>query len=346
MHCTFKKYRLHFKEPGGTSRGILRYKDTYFLILQDGEKLAFGECNLFKGLSADDRPDYEGKLTEVCNRIFEEKEKILSSLTKWPSIAFGVETLLKDWNNGCNRIIFPEAFKENSFSVPVNGLIWMGTEQEMKKRIDEKLKAGNPCIKLKIGAIDFEKELKLVRYIRERKTKDEVEIRLDANGAFSPQEAMRKTEILFPFNIHYIEQPIRAGQLQEMASLIEKSPIPIALDEELIGVYSKEERIKLLNTLNPRILILKPALIGGFAACDYYRLYLKGIDKEFTITSALETNIGLNAIAQYIATTHPQSAQGIGTGHLFTNNILSPYELEHGNLIYHPEKKWDLKPLL
>lgn len=345
MRVTFKKYILHFKEPGGTSRGVLHDKETYFLMLEDEGKYAFGECNLFKGLSADDREGYEKKLTEVCTRIPSEKENILSSLSEWPSIQFGVETLLRDWKNGCRRIIFPDAFSNNSFSVPVNGLIWMGTESEMKKRIDRKLSSGYKCIKLKIGAIDFEKELALVKYIRE-KGGESLEIRLDANGGFSSEEALKKIEKLYPYNIHYIEQPVRAGQWAKMAQLIKESPVPIALDEELIGIFKTDDKIRLMDTLKPSILILKPALIGGFASCNFYRNLLKPRNGYCVVTSALESNIGLNAIAQYIATFHPQIPQGIGTGQLFNNNIPAPYHLSPGTLHYDPGGAWNFKSVV
>lgn len=346
MQCVFKKYNLHFKEPGGTSRGVLYDKLTYFLILKDNGRFAIGECNLFKGLSSDDREGYEEKLLEVCNRLPSEKEKILADLIEWPSIAFGVETLLRDWKNGCRRIIFPEAFSGNTFSVPVNGLIWMGTEDEMLTRIDLNITSGFKCVKLKIGAIDFQKEINLIQYIRSRYDRHDIEIRLDVNGAFSPDEALEKIKLLHPFRIKYIEQPIRAGQLNEMAALIKKSPIPIALDEELIGKHNNTEKEKLIEHLRPEVLILKPALTGGFGSCDFYRKLMNETGGYCVVTSALESNIGLNAIAQYTAILHPKIPQGLGTGKLFTNNIPSPYLLNPGVLQFSKDHTWDIKQLL
>ncbi len=342
MHCTFKKYTLYFKQPAGTSRGWLRDKDTYILIADVNGRKAYGECNLFKGLSADDRDGYEDKLKEVCERLPLEGEKILSSLQDWPSIAFGVEMLLLDVKNGCKQIIFPEVFSDNTFTVPTNGLIWMGDRAQMMKRVDEKLGKGYKCIKLKIGGINFEEEVGILAYIRSKADGKKVNLRLDANGAFAPGKALKKIEALAAFGIQHIEQPIKAGQWNAMAELVRYSPIPIALDEELIGVHSLEEKRRLMATIAPKVLILKPALLGGFAACDKWRMLLKDVPDSYCIvTSALESNIGLNAIAQYTAKSNPKEAQGLGTGQLYTNNIPAPYDLDATGLHFNPSKNWD-----
>ncbi len=346
MHCTFKKYNLHFKQPAGTSRGWLRDKETYFLIAEAEGQNAYGECNLFKGLSVDDRDGYEDKLKEVCERLPREGENILSSLQDWPSIAFGVESILFDIKNGCRQIIFPEVFSNNTFSVPTNGLIWMGNQEEMMQRVDEKLRAGYQCIKLKIGGINFEDEVAILRYIRSKAGSDKVSLRLDANGAFTPEEALSKISVLSQFDIQYIEQPIRAGQWNTMAEIVKQSAIPIALDEELIGFHSSEERARLIRTIAPKVLILKPALLGGFAACDEWKELLKVVPEAYCIvTSALESNIGLNAIAQYTAKSKPIFAQGLGTGQLYTNNIPAPYDLNAAGLHFNPAKNWDFSLL-
>lgn len=346
MHCTFKKYTLNFKQPAGTSRGWLRDKKTYFLIAEVNGRKAYGECNLFKGLSADDRDDYEEKLANVCERIPRVKENFLSSLNDWPSIAFGVETLLLDIKNGCNQIIFPEVFIKNTFSIPTNGLIWMGNKEEMMMRVDEKLEKGYTCIKLKIGGINFGDEVSILQYIRSKASKEKVSLRLDANGAFSSEDALNKIEILSQFGIQYIEQPIKAGHWKAMADIVKKSAIPIALDEELIGVNSFNEKKKLLETIVPQVLILKPALLGGFAACDEWKILLKEVPGSYCIvTSALESNIGLNAIAQYTTKSKPELAQGLGTGQLYTNNIPAPYDLDADGLHFNSSKKWNFSPL-
>lgn len=343
--CTFKKYTLHFRKTGGTSRGVLYDKDTYFLIMHDSLITAYGECNLFKGLSFDDRPGYEEKLTEVCKRLPKEKDSILNELHEWPSIRFGVETLLKDWENGGRQIIFPEVIEEDGFTIPVNGLIWMGNRDEMKNRIQEKLEEGYTSIKLKVGAIDFESELNLIKHIRQQFNAELVEIRLDANGAFSADDAPEKLKRISEYDVHYIEQPIKPGNWEQMAAIVEKSPVKIALDEELIGLISWAEREQLIQTISPDLLILKPALIGGFEVCDHWKTLITSNGGEWVITSALESNIGLNAIAQYTALNTGSTAQGLGTGRLFTNNFPSPYTVDADGLHYHTDKKWDFSLL-
>lgn len=340
MKIEVKKYQLHFRRPGGTSRGVLHTKDTYILIADDGKQQAFGEAALFRGLSADDRPEYDAVLTGCCNRLLTEGSSILSEYTEWPSIVFGCETLLRDIRNGCNQIIFPEAFTNGGFSVPANGLIWMGTPDFMMEQIKEKLNAGFTSIKLKIG-VRFEDELQIIRFIRQQFSAAEVEIRLDANGAFSPDDALDYLEQLAAFNISYIEQPIKAGQWQEMARLVQSSPVPIALDEELIGVFLNDTKRSLIETIRPHLIVLKPALIGGFTACDEWKQLVRCIGGEWVITSSLESNIGLNAIAQYAAAAPGNYAQGLGTGMLFTNNFDSPYTFDANGLHYHPERNWN-----
>lgn len=345
MVCNFKKYRLHFKKPSGTSRGILLYKDTYILKLSNGIKTAFGECNLFKNLAVDDREDYEEKLREVCLRLPVEKENLLNDLIEWPSIKFGVETLLMDWENGGRQIIFPQSVMDKGFTIPINCLIWMGSKEEMKAQITNKLQSGYTCIKLKIGAIDFAAELELLRYIRKQYAAREVEIRVDANGAFEFEEAKEKLKRISEFEVNYIEQPIKAGQWQEMAELVENSQVKIALDEELIGVFDFESKLKLIETISPRVLILKPALHGGFNSCDEWKKLIESQSGNWVVTSALECNIGLNSIAQYAAQNITQIPQGLGTGQLFTNNIPSPYTIDAGGLHYHADITWDFSLL-
>ncbi|MCO5230311.1 MAG: o-succinylbenzoate synthase [Chitinophagales bacterium] len=345
MTCNFIKYKLQFKIPGGTSRGILHQKDTYIIKLEDNGKIAYGECNRFKNLSFDDREIYEDKLSDVCKKISERRENILDELEEWPSIYFGVETLLKDWENGCQQIIFPEVIQNGGFSIPINALIWMGEKDFMLKQITQKLEEGYTSIKLKIGAIDFQTELALIQYIRKQFNEQEVEIRLDANGAFQANEALDKLNQLADFQISYIEQPIRAGQWQEMADIVEKSPIKIALDEELIGIISQKEKEKMMQTISPQLLILKPALIGGFQGSTTWKNLIEQYLGSWVITSALESNIGLNAIAQYTALGYTDYAQGLGTGQLYTNNFPSPYSVDAKGIHYHTSKKWDLSLL-
>ena len=330
----YSRYLLHFKEDAGTSRGVLKEKETFFVKVWDEscpEVFGMGECALFRGLSADDRKNYEEKLEEVCQRIEEVK---MEELEEWSSIRFGVEMALQDLAMGGCQLYFPSAFTEGRQAIEINGLIWMGDKSTMLQRIQQKLEAGFHCIKLKIGAIDFEAELSLLQYIRERFSREKVELRVDANGAFAPEEAMSKLEALAAFGLHSIEQPIRQGQWEEMAHLCRETPIPIALDEELIGVYGRKKKLELLEKVQPQYIILKPALCGGFSGA---REWIELAEKRgigWWVTSALESNIGLNALAQWVATLGNPMPQGLGTGQLYTNNLWSPLRQEGECLIY------------
>ena len=330
----YSRYLLHFKEDAGTSRGVLKEKETFFVKVWDEscpEVFGMGECALFRGLSADDRKNYEEKLEEVCQRIEEVK---MEELEEWSSIRFGVEMALQDLAMGGRQLYFPSAFTEGRLAIEINGLIWMGDKSTMLQRIQQKLEAGFHCIKLKIGAIDFEAELSLLQYIRERFSCEKVELRVDTNGAFAPEEAMSKLEALAAFGLHSIEQPIRQGQWEEMAHLCRETPIPIALDEELIGVYGRKKKLELLEKVQPQYIILKPALCGGFSGA---REWIELAEKRgigWWVTSALESNIGLNALAQWVATLGNPMPQGLGTGQLYTNNLWSPLRQEGECLIY------------
>lgn len=346
MKCRFKKYTLHFIKPGGTSRGVLKTKDTYFLILEDGGRTAIGECNRFINLSYDDRPGYEKKLEEICRQLPTRMDAVLDELDEWPSIFFGVEMLLKDWHYGGERILFPDVFTEGEFDIPINGLIWMGEQADMRAQIDQKLTEGWPSIKLKIGALDFDKELALIHYLRSKKGVGELEIRLDANGAYNYSEALEKLKLLEPYDISYIEQPLPKGNWEEMAELIRRSSIKIALDEDLIGVVDAAQRQALIDTIRPDLLILKPALVGGFQGSDDWKKRIEGIGGDWVVTSALESNIGLNAIAQYVAKDQSAYAQGLGTGMLYSNNFPSPYTVERGQIRYNRTQSWDLQRLI
>ncbi len=341
MRASYKKYTLNFKQPSGTSRGVLRTKETYFLLLEEDDKKGVGECGLFKGLSIDDRPDYEEKLQWVCENIHLGKEKILDEVYDLPSIQFGVEQAFLSLQSTNQFELFPSAFTEGKDSIPINGLIWMGTEAFMKQQIKEKLKAGFTAIKLKIGAIDFETELALLRSIRNEYTSQEIELRVDANGAFDTKNALEKLKRLSDLDLHSIEQPIKPNQWQEMSVLCAKTPLPIALDEELIGIFSFEDKERLIKTIKPQYIILKPSLIGGFRGSDDWIDIAKRHNVGWWITSALESNIGLNAIAQFAYALNVKKPQGLGTGGLFTNNFDSPLFVEKGLLHYNPKLRWN-----
>ena len=340
MIATYKKHTLTFKRPSGTSRGVLNIKDTYFLLLKSEENFGIGECGLLKGLSIDDRKDYEVKLQWVCDNISLGEKELYEALIEFPSIQMGVETAFQSKSKN-PYILFPSHFTEGTASIPINGLVWMGEKQFMKQQISEKIAEGFTCIKMKIGAIDFNTEIDLLKSIRKEFSPSDVELRVDANGAFSSNEALEKLKVLSDLHLHSIEQPIKQGQWQEMARLCEETPIPIALDEELIGVFSEEEKSELLDTIRPQYIILKPSLIGGFRGSDKWIDLANEIDAGWWVTSALESNIGLNAIAQYTFLKNNEMPQGLGTGSLYTNNIDSPLEVSKGTLRYNPKMDWN-----
>lgn len=333
LKAVYQKYQLHFKEPSGTSRGILTEKETYFIRIWDDrcpEIVGTGECALFRGLSAEDSPEYENRLAEFCRDI---DGLWPEDLKGYSSIRFGVEMALADLRNGGKGIYFPSAFTEGKQAVEINGLIWMGDRATMLQRIEQKLAAGFRCIKLKIGAIDFEAELSLLRYIRSRFSREQVELRVDANGAFTPGEALGKLERLAAFDLHSIEQPIRQGQWEAMAQLCAHSPVPVALDEELIGVEDRRQKQEMLSVIRPQYIILKPALCGGFSGAEEWIRLAGEYRIGWWVTSALESNIGLNALAQWTATLNNPMPQGLGTGKLYTNNVASPL-LQTGGKLY------------
>lgn len=342
MKATYQKYLLDFKRPSGTSRGILTQKETWFLILEQDGKKGIGECGILRGLSADDRPDYEEKLQWVCNNIHLGKNKLWELLVEFPSIQFGVEMAFLSLEAENPFILFPSQFITGEKAIPINGLVWMGDEAFMKQQIQEKIDQGFHCIKMKIGAIDFEKEMKLLAFIRENFSADQIEIRVDANGAFRPDEALQKLERLSTLVIHSIEQPIAKNQIELMEELCQVTKIPIALDEELIGVYTIEQKEALLQKIKPQFIILKPSFIGGIRGTDEWIALAEKYNIGWWITSALESNIGLNAIAQYTFTKKNIMPQGLGTGALYTNNFESPLEVRKGELHYNVSKNWEV----
>jgi o-succinylbenzoate synthase len=345
MKATYKKYILNFKRPSGTSRGVITKKETWFLILEANGKIGIGECGILRTLSIDDRSDYEEKLQWVCQNIDLGKDILWDALMEFPSIQFGVEMAFLSLQSKTPFDLFPSEFTEGKKNMLINGLVWMGEEYFMKTQIEEKLTQGFSCIKLKIGAIDFEKELGLLRFIRQNFDSKTIEIRVDANGAFSSNEALIKLNQLVEFKLHSIEQPINANQVQEMKKLCQQTPFPIALDEELIGVFGIENKRKLLEEIQPQYIILKPSLVGGFKGTLEWISIAESLNIGWWITSALESNIGLNAITQFTFTLNNPMPQGLGTGGLYTNNFDCPLEIEKGNIQYSIIKKWDTSNL-
>ena len=343
IKASYKKYVLNFKNPSGTSRGILRTKETWFLLLEQKGKVGYGETGLFRGLSIDDVPNYEEKLSWVCKNINLGVKKLLIETVCFPSIQFSLEQAFLSLKSNNPFELFPSKFTKSNASIPINGLIWMGDKSFMKSQILEKLKAGFSCIKMKIGAINFDTEVSLLKYIRKEFSASDVELRVDANGAFSPNEALDKLQVLSALNLHSIEQPISQGQIKEMAELCLKSPLPIALDEELIGVFSSVKKREIIKTIKPHYIILKPSLVGGFSGTKEWIDVAEENNVEWWITSALESNIGLNAIAQFTYILDSKLPQGLGTGSLFNNNFSSPLEVNKGSLIYNNSLNWDFK---
>jgi o-succinylbenzoate synthase len=327
---------------------MLHAKESWFIIVQHEADLSLkgiGECSLIPGLSFDNRENFELELNYLCQNINNYDNWIDARGDLFPAIRFGLETAVEDLNNGGIRVFGQNEFTAGHRGIPINGLIWMGEPDFMKQQIREKLEAGFDCIKIKIGAIDFEQELELLRLIRSEYGPETIEIRVDANGAFTPEEAPEKLKRLSAFSLHSIEQPIKAGQPEAMAALCETSPVPIALDEELIGVSDPVLRRKLLNAIGPQYLVFKPSLLGGIYSTAAWAMLADTLGIKWWVTSALESNIGLNAIAQWAYINAGTMPQGLGTGQLYTNNIASPLVIEQGKLFFKPELAWDLNAL-
>ena len=333
--ASVEKYVLDFKRPSGTSRGVLTKKDSWFIRIWETKNPAIvgiGEASIIQNLSPEWDEHYEDFLEVVVKNINEYVNEGREGLLAYPSIYFAIETALLDLKNGGEGVVFPSDFVTNQAPITINGLIWMGSKEYMFEQINEKIEEGYSCLKLKIGAIDFSSELDLLDFIRSKFSKDQLELRVDANGAFLPKDALHQLNELAQFDLHSIEQPIKQGQLTEMAELCAKTPVPIALDEELIGVHSKNEKQALLRKINPHYIILKPSLIGGFRGSDEWIELAESLNIDWWITSALESNIGLNAIAQYTFIKKNPLPQGLGTGQLYTNNIPSGLTISEGKL--------------
>ena len=341
MIASYFKYTLNFKQASGTSRGILTNKETWFIILEKDGKRGVGECGILRGLSVDDRPDYEEKLLWTCNNIHLGEHLLWEELIEFPSIQFGIEMAFLSLKSENPFVLFPSNFTNNTKSIFINGLIWMGDKAYMKAQIEEKIAQGFRCIKMKIGAINFEKELELLHFIRNNFNENSIEIRVDANGAFSANDALFKINQLTGFKLHSIEQPIKKRNTDMMAVLCKHTTIPIALDEELIGMFSGQEKVKLLQKIKPQYIVLKPSFIGGFRGTLEWISIAEKLHIKWWITSALESNIGLNAISQFTFLQNNVMPQGLGTGELFTNNFDCPLTVHDGQLWYDDKKEWE-----
>lgn len=338
IHIEISERTFHFKQPAGTSRGVYTRRHSYFLTVTDDTRpgiKGFGECATLPDLSCDAIPEYETILRQLC-KIVETLGKIpYDILRPYPSILFGLETAFAQLEAHGSTVLFDTPFGRGEVGIRINGLVWMGSFDEMYLRIETKLQQGFHCVKLKIGAIDFDKELELIRHIRESFSKKQIELRVDANGAFTPNNALQRLEALAKYDIHSIEQPIKQHQWKAMARLCAVSPLPIALDEELIGVNVKSMKADLLDTIQPQYIILKPSLHGGMYGTEEWIQLAEERGIGSWITSALESNVGLNAIAHFCAKvygSHITTPQGLGTGQLFTDNITMPLEIKRDEL--------------
>ncbi len=341
MRMAFAPYLLNFKEPGGTSRGVMTEKPTFLLKIydeKDQEHFGIGEAGVFPGLSPEADGRYVYKLLELLANIAIGRP---TDLSRHPSIQAGLEQAIRDFTGGCRGIYFPTPFTAGEKAITINGLVWMGDFDTMMRRVEEKLSQGFHCIKLKIGAIDWMKELEMIRLIRSRYNENDLTIRVDANGGFTPEDAPSRLESLADLGVHSIEQPIKAGNPEAMAILCRESPLPIALDEELIGKFTTEQKRETISAIRPAYIILKPSLIGGFSGTWEWI----GIAEEFGtgwwITSALESNVGLNALEQWTTSLGVTIPQCLGTGGVFTNNFETPLRLEGESLRFDPSAGFD-----
>lgn len=341
MRITISERTFHFRQPAGTSRGVYHTRHSFFVTVADATgRKGVGECAPLPDLSCDSlssHAEYARVLRGFCDMTEQTGIVPTEQLRSYPSMLFGLETAMAQWAANGSTMLFDTPFGRGHEGIPINGLVWMGNFGEMMSRLEEKLRFGFRCVKLKIGAIDFERELDLVRHIRERFSPQEVELRVDANGGFSPDEAMRRLEALSRYGIHSIEQPIRQRQWAEMARLCRETPLPIALDEELIGINTLEEKERLLDALRPQYIILKPSLHGGMSGAEEWVRLARARGIGSWVTSALESNVGLNAIAHFCARTYGPGIsmpQGLGTGQLFEDNIPMPLTIENDRLWY------------
>ena len=346
LKAQFKKYILKFKIPSGTSRGILTEKPSWFLkVFEDSSPDIFGigECGPIKGLSRDPIYSFDEKMEELCEKINHHQNV---DLKEFPSIQFGLEMALKDLENKGDRTLFQNTFTKNEKNIKINGLIWMGESDFMSKQIQKKLEEGFRCIKVKIGSLKFKDELNLLKQIRKNFKSTELELRVDANGAYSNSNISNVLLELAKLEIHSIEQPISVNQWDDMKNLCKSSPIPIALDEELIKPYTEKQKENLLQYIDPQYIVLKPSMLGGFKETEEWIDLAKKNNVGWWITSALESNVGLNAIAQFCGNFENKLPQGLGTGGLYLNNFDSPLEITNQYLSLSKNKKWNLNPLI
>lgn len=347
LTAEFVKHTLDFIKPAKTSRDTLTEKDCYYIILRDASNSdieGIGECSYIAGLSIDNLEDYESQLALLCTKINDEGTADVDfDFDAYPSIEFGLEMAIMDLENGGKRLYFEESeFFTGDRGIAINGLVWMSSPTDTIKQIDDLMAKDFKTLKLKVGANTLTEDLTILKYIRSKHKADELEIRLDANGAFTPENALGILKQLAEYDIHSVEQPLKAGQWEAMADLIKQSPIDIALDEELIGLSDPAEKEKMLKAIRPQFIIIKPSLLGGFGLSEEWMEIADDLLIPYWVTSALESNIGLNAIAQWVVDLDLTRPQGLGTGKLYSNNVKSPLVIDAGFLQYNTDRDWDL----
>ncbi len=348
IQASYSKKVFHFNFDARTSRGKMKDKTSWIIKVMDQDNssvIGLGECGPLPGLSPDDRPDFEETLSECLTKLPEDSLSLHSLRdivpSGFPSIRFGLETAFLDLANGGERKIYDNSFITGT-PIPINGLVWMGDLDSMLQQVSIKVSEGFRCLKIKVGGLNFEKECDILHYIRRKYFRENITIRLDANGAFKPDEALYKLNELSRFTIHSIEQPIKPG-LPEMEELCRISPIPVALDEELLGMESSSEKENLMDRIKPQYIILKPTLHGGLLSCAEWIGIAEQKNIGWWITSALESNIGLNAICQFAANYAVTLPHGLGTGKIYENNIPSPLVVSKGEICYTAGRIWELE---
>jgi O-succinylbenzoate synthase len=348
IRAAWKELQLAPAFPLGTSKGTITTRTVWYLIAWDAERphvRGIGEAALFPGHSKEFPADVRTKLLELCANTSDWRQRVNGDLVDVPSVRFAVEQCLKDLAASGSKELFPSTFTLGAQGIPINGLVWMGDAATMRQRIREQIDGGSRCVKMKIGALAFEEELELLKAVRAEYSVKDLALRVDANGAFGAHNAMDVLQRLAGLGVESIEQPVPAGLYETMAELCERSPIAIALDEDLIGLNQRDARMDLLQNVKPQHIVIKPSLVGGWTAAQEWITLAKEHGIGWWITSALESSIGLNAIAQWTATLGVQVPQGLGTGRVYVDNIPSPLEVERGALWYRPEKAWDLARL-
>lgn len=348
LRARWIEHTLHPRFELGTSKGVITDRTVWYLFAWHSDRpevKGIGEAALFPGHSKEYPADVRTKLLELCADTSNWDQRLHTDLVDVPSVRFALEQCLRDLLVGGTKNLFPSDFTIGRTAIPINGLVWMGDKRTMKQRIREQIYGGYATVKMKIGAIGLADELDLLRAVRKEFGERDLILRVDANGAFTAAQAPEVLKHLADLRVHSIEQPVAPGLYEVMADLCANPPLPIALDEDLIGLNTTETRVDLLESLRPQFIVIKPSLVGGWAAAQEWIDLAKARNIGWWITSALESSIGLNAIAQFTATLNVGMAQGLGTGRVYANNIPSPLEAARGLLHYRPEVEWDLSSL-